>query len=35
MERLIINVPENKSTLIKQILEGLGVIMQKDVPAKN
>ncbi|RFZ81398.1 hypothetical protein DYU05_19135 [Mucilaginibacter terrenus] len=35
MERLIINVPESKSTLVKQILEGLGVVVQKDVPAKS
>jgi hypothetical protein len=30
MEKLIINVPERKSTLIKQILKGLGVTIQKE-----
>lgn len=28
METLIINVPDKKSTLVKQILEGLGVTIQ-------
>jgi len=28
MERLIINVPDKKSTLVKQILESLGVTIQ-------
>jgi len=28
MEKLIINVPERKSTLVKQILLGLGVTIQ-------
>jgi len=28
METLIINVPEKKSTLVKQILKGLGVSIQ-------
>lgn len=30
MERLIIEVPEQKSNLVKQILTGLGVIIQQD-----
>ena len=30
MERLIINIPESKSTLVKQILKGLGVIIQQE-----
>lgn len=29
MIRLIINVPDKKSTLVKQILEGLGVTIQQ------
>ncbi len=29
METLIINIPEKKSTLVKQILKGLGVTIQK------
>jgi len=28
METLIINIPEKKSALVKQILKGLGVTMQ-------
>jgi len=28
MEKLVINVPEKKSTLVKQILLGLGVTIQ-------
>jgi hypothetical protein len=28
METLIINIPEKKSTLVKQILKGLGVTIQ-------
>jgi hypothetical protein len=28
METLIINIPEKKSTLVKQILRGLGVTIQ-------
>ena len=30
MERLIINIPEKKSTLIKQILKDLGVVFQAE-----
>ncbi len=30
MERLVINIPERKSTLIKQILKGLGVTIQQE-----
>ena len=30
MERLVINIPEEKSKLVKQILKGLGVIIQKE-----
>jgi len=30
MERLIIEVPEQKSNLVKQILTGLGVIIKQD-----
>jgi hypothetical protein len=30
MERLIINIPEKKSTLVKQILKGLGVTIQQE-----
>ncbi len=29
MEKLIINIPEDKSTLVKQILKGLGVTIQQ------
>ena len=29
METLIINIPEKKSTLVKQILKGLGVTIQQ------
>lgn len=29
MERLVINIPESKSSLVKQILAGLGVIFQE------
>jgi hypothetical protein len=29
METLIINIPEKKSTLVKQILKGLGVTIQE------
>jgi hypothetical protein len=28
MEKLVINIPDQKSTLVKQILEGLGVTIQ-------
>ncbi|MES2277740.1 MAG: hypothetical protein V4592_17065 [Bacteroidota bacterium] len=30
MERLTINIPTNKSTLVKQILKGLGVTIQAE-----
>jgi len=30
MERLVINIPESKSTLVKQILKGLGVMIQQE-----
>ena len=30
MEKLIINIPEKKSTLVKQILIGLGVTFQQN-----
>ena len=30
MERLIINIPEKKSTLVKQILKVLGVTIQQE-----
>jgi hypothetical protein len=30
MERLVINTPDDKSTLVKQILKGLGVIIQQE-----
>lgn len=30
MERLTINIPEKKSTLVKQILKGLGVTIQQE-----
>lgn len=30
MERLVINIPNSKSTLVKQILEGLGVTFQQE-----
>jgi hypothetical protein len=30
MEKLVINIPEKKSTLVKQILKGLGVIIQQE-----
>ena len=30
MERLVIDIPEDKSTLVKQILSGLGVTIQQD-----
>ncbi|TFF40066.1 hypothetical protein [Mucilaginibacter psychrotolerans] len=32
MERLIIDVPDKKSALVKQILEELGVTIQKKTP---
>ncbi|WP_157278856.1 hypothetical protein [Olivibacter sitiensis] len=30
MERLVINIPESKSSLVKQILKGLGVTIQQE-----
>lgn len=30
MERLVINIPNSKSTLVKQILKGLGVTFQQE-----
>ena len=30
MEKLTINIPEKKSTLVKQILKGLGVTIQQE-----
>lgn len=30
MEKLVINIPESKSTLVKQILKGLGVTIQQE-----
>jgi hypothetical protein len=30
MERLVINIPDDKGTLVKQILKGLGVIIQQE-----
>jgi len=30
MERLVINIPESKSNLVKQILKGLGVTIQQE-----
>ena len=33
MEKLTINVPEKKSSLVKQILTGLGVTIQQKSPA--
>jgi len=36
METLIINIPDKKSTLVKQILRGLGVtIQQNNSPASS
>jgi hypothetical protein len=35
MERLVINIPEKKSTLVKQILKGLGVTIQEDAKSNN
>jgi len=36
MERLVINIPENKSDLVKQILKGLGVIiLQENQPFQS
>ncbi len=33
METLTINIPDKKSTLVKQILKGLGVTIQETPPA--
>lgn len=30
MQRLVINIPNSKSTLVKQILKGLGVTFQQE-----
>jgi len=30
MERLVINIPASKSSLVKQILKGLGVTIQQE-----
>ena len=35
METLIINIPDKKSILVKQILEGLGVTIQKSKNPSN
>lgn len=35
METLIINVPDDKSTLIKQILKQFGVTFKKDNPVSK
>jgi hypothetical protein len=35
METLIINIPDKKSTLVKQILKGLGVTIQESGQAKE
>lgn len=35
METLIINIPDKKSTLVKQILKGLGVTIQENSLAKK
>jgi hypothetical protein len=35
MEKLTINIPENKSTLVKQILKGLGVIIEEENHTKT
>jgi hypothetical protein len=35
METLIINVPEKKSTLVKQLLKELGVTIQNKTKAKQ
>jgi hypothetical protein len=34
MEKLTINIPDKKSTLVKQILTGLGVTIQPESHAK-
>ncbi|MGV3684471.1 MAG: hypothetical protein ACO1NS_02520 [Daejeonella sp.] len=35
MERLTINIPEEKSSLVKQILKELGVIIQAEKKVKS
>ena len=35
METLIINIPDKKSTLVKQILKGLGVTIQENNQTKQ
>ena len=35
METLIINIPDKKSTLVKQILKGLGVIILENSQTKE
>lgn len=35
METLIINIPDKKSTLVKQILKGLGVTIQENSQIKQ
>ncbi|WP_432713788.1 hypothetical protein [Pedobacter sp.] len=35
MERLIINIPETKSSLVKQILKELGVVIQPEKKANT
>ena len=35
MEQLIINIPEKKSALVKQILRGLGVTIQATTKTSN
>jgi len=35
MEKLTINIPENKSTLVKQILKGLGVTILQESHITN
>jgi len=35
MEKLTINIPENKSTLVKQILKGLGVTILRESHITN
>jgi hypothetical protein len=34
MERLIIDIPKTKSTLVKQILRGLGVTIQQEIKSQ-
>ena len=35
MEKLTINIPEQKSTLVKQILKGLGVTIEQETRFTN